>query len=308
MRCLYSMWSDSPSAAPAADPAGPLWIDTDVALGAHRGDVDDGYAIAAVLCAAAQRLVGISTVSGNAPADVAAHCARDLLCAAGVQKDVLQGALRAGQTTRAAEAIAALPAGAQVLALGPLSNIAAALQIDPGLAQRITLYAVGGNLSSHGRFPPLWPHEFNLALDPEAAALVFAARMRRRIHPMDACGRLLVSGRDLLRMADASPLGAFLVSQSLRWWLLSPLRLRALRFPLWDLAPALDALGLLPAQVQILCRAVRGRGLLVPDRDAGPSEFVCHIDRPAALRAFESLLRRRSDVFSRKEPSPSGSR
>lgn len=272
-------------------PRPPLWIDTDLALGAGRGDVDDGYALAAVLCADPSRLLGISTVSGNAPADVAAGCTRELLAAAAIAKDVVPGAARAGQDTAAAEAIAALPTGTRLLALGPLSNIAAALRRDPSLAQRITLYLVGGNLSSRGRFPPLWPHEFNLALDPQAAAQVFAAPLHRRVHPMDACGRLRVGGRDLLRLAAASPLGAFLVAHSLRWWLLSPLRLRALRFPLWDLAPALDALDLLPAQVESHRMVVRGRGLLVHEPSAPVSELVRHLDRVAALANFQSLLR-----------------
>ena len=285
------MQSDSLDSSKKRAIQAPLWIDTDLALGAGRGDVDDGYAVAAVLCAARDRLLGISTVSGNAAADVAAHFTRELLSAAGIQKDVVQGAARAGQDTPAAAAIASLPAGTQVLALGPLSNVAAALRRDPGLAQRITVHTVGGNLQSWGRFPPLWPHEFNLAIDPQAAAEGFASPLRRCIHPLDACGQLVVSGRDLWRIADASPLAAFLVAHSLRWWLLSPLRLRALRFPLWDLAPALHVLDLLPAQIEIHHMSLRGRGLLVRDDNARPSEFVRHIDRTAALRNFDSLLR-----------------
>lgn len=285
----------SPTQPPAPSTAKPeapaaVWIDTDVAMGAGRGDVDDGYAVAAMLCAGSDRVLGISTVSGNAPADVAARCSRALLSAARVEKQVIAGAMQPGQDTAAAEAIAALPTGTHVLALGPLSNIAAALRRNPSLASRITVYLVGGNLTSRGRFPPLWPHEFNLAIDPAAAACVFAAPLRRRVHPLDSCGRLLVSGRDLARFASASPLGAYLARQSLRWWLLSPLRLRALRFPLWDLAPALDLLGLLPAPVETRRMSLRGRGLLVPDDHAPPSEFIRTIDRHAAIANFQRLL------------------
>lgn len=277
-----------PGAGQAAP--GPVWIDTDLALGARRGDVDDGFALSAVLCSSAP-LLGISTVSGNAPTDVAYRCAGELLAAAGRKVPLLLGAGRAGQDTVAAEAIAALPAGSSLLALGPLSNLAAALRRDPSLSERVTVYLVGGNLSSWGRFPPLWPHEFNLAIDPAAAQAVFAAPLRRRVHPLDSCGRLLVAAPDLLRIAWASPLGAFLVKHSLRWWLLSPLRLRALRFPLWDLAPALDYLGLLPAKTTSQRVRLHGRGLLRPDPSAPPTAFIHSLHRRPALQNFVGLLR-----------------
>ncbi len=268
----------------------PVWIDTDLALGAWRGDVDDGYALAAILAAPDVQLLGISTVSGNAPTDVAYRCATALLQAAGQSHRLIQGASRPGQDSAAAEAIAALPAGAAVLALGPLSNIAAALRRDPRLAERITVYLVGGNLQSWGRFPPVWPHEFNLAIDAPAAAAVFSAPLHRRVHPLPGCGRLLISPVELAGIAAASPLGAYLVRHSLRWLALSPFRLRALRFPLWDLAPALDFLGLLPARVDTQRVRLQGRGLLRVDPTAPPTEFVYPQDIAAALTHFRQLL------------------
>jgi hypothetical protein len=44
-----------------------IWIDTDMALGANRGDVDDGFALAAVLAAASSesnaiKIEGISPI------------------------------------------------------------------------------------------------------------------------------------------------------------------------------------------------------------------------------------------------------
>ncbi|HNN91937.1 MAG TPA: nucleoside hydrolase [Pseudomonadota bacterium] len=279
-------------APPGALSSGPrtVWVDTDLALGAWRGDVDDGYALAAILAAPDVQLLGISTVSGNAPSDVAYRCGRALLQATGRSHPLIQGASRPGQDSAAAEAIAALPEGSAVLALGPLSNIAAALRRDPRLAERITVYLVGGNLQSWGRFPPVWPHEFNLAIDAPAAAAVFSAPLRRRVHPLPGCGRLLVSPIELARIAAASPLGAYLVRHSLRWLSLSPFRLRALRFPLWDLAPALDFLGLLPARVDTQRVRLQGRGLLRLDASASPSEFVYPQDIPTALSHFRQLL------------------
>jgi inosine-uridine nucleoside N-ribohydrolase len=203
---------------------------------------------------------------------------------------VIEGASHAGEVTAAAEAIAALPDGSHVLAIGPLTNVAAALARDPSLASRITVHIVGGNLTSRGRWPRWWPREFNLWLDPEAAAAVFRAPIRRRLHPLDECRRLTVSPRDLVRIARGSALGSYLARRSWRWLLSSPLRLRALRFPVWDLAPALDLLGLLPARVESHRLSVRGRGLLVPDPSVAVTEVLRAIDREAALANFERLV------------------
>jgi inosine-uridine nucleoside N-ribohydrolase len=243
-----------------------IWIDTDCALGAPRGDVDDGFALAAVALDGGAELLGVSSVFGNTSAARAAGCARRLLERVGCRAQVVEGAARAGQVTAAAEAIAALPAGTELLALGPLTNLHQALLRDPDLAHRITLRAVGGNLATFGRWPPLWPFEFNLAKDAPAARAVMAQpELERRLFPLDACRRLRVGARGLARLAGRGDVGSFLAARSLRWLLRSPLRYGRLAFPLWDLVPALELTGRL-AGARFEPRALRleGRGRLVP--------------------------------------------
>ncbi len=104
-----------------------IWVDTDIALGARSGDVDDAFALAAVVRSPALRLVGVSSVFGNTSSATAARCAERLLAVAGSNVPVVEGAARAGGSSAAAEAIARLPAGTWLLALGPLTNVAAAL-------------------------------------------------------------------------------------------------------------------------------------------------------------------------------------
>lgn len=59
-------------------------------------------------------------------------------------------------------------------ALGPLTNIALALKLDPTLPQRIARFVVmGGAVTGHGNITPA--AEFNLYFDPEAAHIVFQA-------------------------------------------------------------------------------------------------------------------------------------
>lgn len=61
-----------------------------------------------------------------------------------------------------------------LVALGPLTNIALALKLDPTLPERINRFVVmGGAINGHGNITPV--AEFNIAFDPEAAHIVFAA-------------------------------------------------------------------------------------------------------------------------------------
>ncbi|GAB3748752.1 nucleoside hydrolase [Lysobacter olei] len=61
-----------------------------------------------------------------------------------------------------------------LVALGPLTNIALALRLDPTLPQRVArLVVMGGAVTAHGNITPA--AEFNIAFDPEAAHVVFGA-------------------------------------------------------------------------------------------------------------------------------------
>ena len=61
-----------------------------------------------------------------------------------------------------------------LVALGPLTNIALALKLDPTLPERIKRFVVmGGAVSAHGNITAA--AEFNIAFDPEAAHIVFQA-------------------------------------------------------------------------------------------------------------------------------------
>ncbi|NIK53841.1 nucleoside hydrolase [Xanthomonas arboricola] len=88
----------------------------------------------------------------------------------------LAPAKRAAETEHAALAILRLSheyAGELLLvALGPLTNLALALTLDPTLPQRVArLVVMGGALTGHGNITAA--AEFNIGFDPEAAHLVF---------------------------------------------------------------------------------------------------------------------------------------
>jgi purine nucleosidase len=59
-----------------------------------------------------------------------------------------------------------------LVALGPLTNIALALKLDPTLPSRVARFVVmGGAVTGHGNITPA--AEFNVYFDPEAARIVF---------------------------------------------------------------------------------------------------------------------------------------
>ena len=84
-----------------------------------------------------------------------------------------------------AELLDAEPSGSiDILALGPLTNIARLLCDHPDAARRIgRVVAMGGAIHERGNIGPR--SEFNMAADPEAAAIVFAAGVPLVLVPLD---------------------------------------------------------------------------------------------------------------------------
>jgi len=71
-----------------------------------------------------------------------------------------------------------------ILALGPLTNIALLARDHPGAASRIgRVIAMGGAIHERGNIGPR--NEFNIAADPEAADLVFRAGLDLTLIPLD---------------------------------------------------------------------------------------------------------------------------
>jgi purine nucleosidase len=61
-----------------------------------------------------------------------------------------------------------------LVALGPLTNVALALKLDPTLPQRVAkLIVMGGAVTGRGNYGTV-PAEFNIGFDPEAAHVVFS--------------------------------------------------------------------------------------------------------------------------------------
>jgi inosine-uridine nucleoside N-ribohydrolase len=89
---------------------------------------------------------------------------------------------------------------------GPLSNIAAAIALDPKFVERVPEVVLMGGAHDHGNVTP--SAEFNIWADPDASASVFAAGFRKLVCvPLDATHQALVSKADCAAMEAAGTPG-----------------------------------------------------------------------------------------------------
>ncbi|MBX7167634.1 MAG: nucleoside hydrolase [Pirellulales bacterium] len=99
--------------------------------------------------------------------------------------------------------IRAAPGDVSIVAMGPLTNVARALQRDPELADMIhQIVILGGTLSGPGNVTPA--AEFNFYCDPSAAQLVLKSTMTRTVVPVDVSGDVTF-GMDLMEKSTAIP-------------------------------------------------------------------------------------------------------
>jgi len=102
------------------------------------------------------------------------------------------------------EAVLSAEAGTITLcALGPLTNVAMALVKEPEIAGRIgELVVMGGACFELGNVTPA--AEFNMHVDPHAAAIVMESSIPKTIIPLDVTHRLITTNARLAKL-DAFP-------------------------------------------------------------------------------------------------------
>lgn len=100
------------------------------------------------------------------------------------------------------ETLRSRPAGTVTLCpLGPLSNIATALQRAPDIAERIQeIVLMGGAYFEVGNITPA--AEFNIYVDPEAAEIVFKSGANITVMPLDVTHKVLVTPERVQALRD----------------------------------------------------------------------------------------------------------
>lgn len=95
-------------------------------------------------------------------------------------------------------------AGLTVVALGPLTNVALAVEADRAAMRGIgRLVVMGGAVDVPGNVTPT--AEFNFHVDPDAAARVFEAGLPIELVPLDATRQAVVARKDLMAALAKRP-------------------------------------------------------------------------------------------------------
>jgi purine nucleosidase len=215
----------------------PVLLDTDIG-----SDVDDALALAVLLGTPAVDLLGVTTVYGDTvvrarlasrliqlargphavpvvPGAEAALSGRPVWWAGheGKAFDDLDSqpiSARRDAARFLVETVAARPGEIDLLAIGPLTNVANALALDPGFATNLRhLYIMGGHFGS-----PQPSAEHNFVCDAVAARAVFASPLPITVTGLEITTQVQLGAPELEQIATAGSLGAALEREISQWW------------------------------------------------------------------------------------------
>ena len=195
-------------------------FDTDIGT-----DIDDAYALALILASEELDLQGVTVGFGQT--DQRARLALRMLYEAGRESvpvavgRVTSGVGEVGQAGWAAsheasqplqqpaaeylvEQVNRAPGEITLLAVGPLTNLADALQLDPQLPTKVAeIVMMGGCLGwPEGATPEIFP-EYNIKGDIAAAQAVIACGASLLMVPTDVTMKMLLSADDRQLLAEA---------------------------------------------------------------------------------------------------------
>lgn len=216
----------------------PLWIDCDTGI-------DDAFALLVANGLSALQIVGISTVSGNVHLEISTPNTLKVLQLAGTNTPVYRGASKPlcreyhdasefhgpdglggavlPQPIRPAEEKAmwdalyetakALSGELTMVTIGPMTNLATALQRHPDLPNYLKQVVFMGGSASGGNCTPY--AEYNVYADPEAVQMVCDSGIPLVMCPLDMTHGAYLTAGDLEDLAAAdTPVTRFIHESS----------------------------------------------------------------------------------------------
>jgi len=282
----------------------PLLVDADPSLAAFGLDVDDDLALLLLLGSPEVELLGVTTVFGNSVGALTHLSAKKTLASAGrADLSVVRGAdspRDVAGARRAGDALAAkvrAHPGAVLLALGPLTNVAAAAE-DPELGESLhTLVVMGGRAKSSFS-------DFNVRKDPAAAARILALPCPKTLVTLDLGFSVAITPEDV-DAACADPASAVARHRGkLRCFARVKNAIRALRgrlpreatggFHPWDVVAAavVTTPGLFTFEVARISFDARGRTIVDPPSGGAAVSVAASVDAPGFREHFLSRVAR----------------
>jgi purine nucleosidase len=327
-----------PTTGPTTGPIARILLDTDLAMGQPGSDIDDGFALALAVGEPNLDLELVTTVNGNTDVDTATRLTVELLHRLGREVEVVRGAGRPLVRSTPASPIDAVryqPPGAEdgarprhaaqvlvervmgepgeltVVAIGPLTNVALALALEPRLAQAVReIVVMGGVYLGHTGFAAM-PGEFNFWVDPDAAAVVLDSGAPLRLVGLDVTRRVRLDRADAERLRGwRNPFASFAADCADQWidhlerttpgddWdrgscaLHDPLAVAVVARP--------DLVTWRPAHVSVERRSDATRGVVVTDLlgSDDPPAANCSIAVDVDAAAFRSYFLERIGVLA----------
>lgn len=212
----------------------PVILDTDIGT-----DIDDAFALALILRSPEVHLLAVTTVSGDteARARLAAKMLwvdgrRDVPVAAGTPgtpMPIAQTHWADGFTSPELVSESAVElmktqidrghGDVVIVAIGPLTNVAALLTQYPGERAKIRRIVLMGGSIAHGYYPNSGPTaEYNIAADAKASRVVFTSGVPIEMAPLDVTWHLQLDAAHQERIyAQGTPLASALEAIDKLW-------------------------------------------------------------------------------------------
>ncbi|MGY2704440.1 nucleoside hydrolase [Nocardioides sp. HB32] len=194
-------------------------LDTDLAMGAPGSDIDDGFALALALADPGLRVEVVTTVGGNSDVVTSTRLTHELLAVLGrTDVPVVQG-LPADEdaATEIVRRVLAEPGELTLVTIGPLTNVAKALEIEPAVGTAVREIVVMGGVYLEQTNVAAMPGEYNFWCDPPAAQAVMESGARLRLVGLDVTRRVRLSRDDAERLADGGAFGRLASEHTLAW-------------------------------------------------------------------------------------------
>jgi purine nucleosidase len=219
------------------EPLTRVVLDTDLAMGAPGSDVDDGFALALALADPAVVVDVVTTVGGNSDVATSTRLTSDLLHLLGhADVPVVTGAgapldprlrradaVAAGTGARGhaaveiVERVMAEPGELTIVAIGPLTNVALALLLEPRVAEAVREVVVMGGVYLGQTNVGWMPGEYNFWCDPHAADVVLNSGAPLRLVGLDVTRKVRITREDCTTLATHGRFGALAAEQTEGW-------------------------------------------------------------------------------------------